>query len=64
MTIIATCGHTLTNEEGLGTTIAVKGYENGEHIISYPTVCDKCLKWYEKRHLILKTKKQQKQWLN
>jgi hypothetical protein len=64
MTVIATCGHTLTKEEALGTTIAVKDRDKkGRHCVSYPTVCNKCLEWYKKKRLIL-TEKAQKKWLN
>jgi hypothetical protein len=64
MSIIATCGHTLSKEEGLGTTIAIKDYErDGSRSISYPTLCNKCLKWYRKKKLELKTKEEQDCWL-
>ena len=64
MSITATCGCILTEEERLGTAIAVKDYcRDGSRAISYPSVCDKCLKWYEKSKLILKTKKQEEKWL-
>lgn len=65
MSIIATCGHELTEHEGLGTTIAIKDYSrDGSRAISYPTLCDKCLKWYRKKKLELKTKQEQRKWFN
>jgi hypothetical protein len=55
MSIIATCGHELTAEEGLGTTIAVKSYcKDGSKAIGYPTLCAECLKWYRENKLELK----------
>jgi hypothetical protein len=65
MSIIATCGHILTEEEGLGITIAVKDYcKDGSKAIGYPTLCNKCLKWYRKKKLELKTEAEQERWLN
>ena len=65
MSIIASCGHLLTKEEGLGTTIAVKDYcRDGDKAIAYPTLCNKCLKWYRKKKLELKTEEEQKCWIN
>lgn len=69
MTVIATCGHVLGEKEGeekdgLGTTIAAKEYsKDGSRAIGYPTVCDKCLEWYEEEDLILKTEKEQNVWM-
>ena len=65
MSVIATCGHTLTEEKGLGTTIAVKDYcKDGSKAIGYPTLCNKCLKWYREKKLELKTEEEQERWLN
>jgi len=65
MSVTASCGHKLTKEEGLGTTIAVKDQsKDGSKAIGYPTVCNKCLKWYRKNKLELKTEKEQERWLN
>jgi hypothetical protein len=61
--IIATCGHQLKEKEGLGINIAVKdSIDNCRGIISYITVCEKCLKWYKKKKLILETEKERKTW--
>lgn len=65
MSVIATCGHKLTEQEGLGTTIAVKDHcKDGSRAIGYPTLCNKCLKLYRKKKLELKTEDEQKRWLN
>ena len=64
MTIIATCGHKLKESEGMGTTIAVKDYsKDGSRAVAWITVCDKCLKWYKRKKLILKTEKEENKWL-
>ena len=65
MSVIAACGHKLTETEGLGITIPVKDYcKDGSKAIGYPTLCNKCLKWYRKKKLELKTEPEQKRWLN
>lgn len=61
--IIATCGHDVTNEKDLGTLIAVAEYSReGTFAVGHPVVCEKCLKWYKKRNLIL-TEEQQERWM-
>ena len=48
MSIIASCGHTLTEEEGMGTMIKIPEVtRDGTQCTSYPVVCNKCLKWYK-----------------
>lgn len=67
MSIIGTCGHTFSDNEGgdgFGTTIPVKDHtKDGSRAIGYPTVCDKCLEWYKKKKLVLETKEEQEKWL-
>lgn len=49
MSVIATCGHELTEEEGLGIMIAIPDTtREGDKCTSYPVVCNKCLEWYKK----------------
>lgn len=61
--IIATCGHQLTEAEDFGTMIAVKQYaRDGGKAVGFPVVCDKCLKWYKRKKLILNNQ-QQAEWL-
>lgn len=63
--VIATCGHTLTEKENMGTTIYVKEYSNdGTKAISYKTLCDKCVKMYRKNKLELKTQQERDNWFN
>lgn len=64
MGVIATCGCRLEDNEGLGTTIAVKDYcKDGSRCVAYPTLCNKCLKWYRSKNLELKTEKDRERWL-
>jgi len=63
MSIIATCGHKLTDKEEHGTTIPVKDYSRDcKKVISYTTLCDECLKWYRENGLELKTRQEQDKW--
>jgi hypothetical protein len=64
MNITATCGHVLTEEEGLGTTLAIKGKDSdGSRYISHKTLCNKCVDWYRSKKLELPTEKDQNKWL-
>jgi hypothetical protein len=63
MPVIATCGHELTEKEGLGITVAIKEFDKfGDKIVSYPTLCAKCLKKYKKRKLILNSQEEIENW--
>jgi uncharacterized protein YjhX (UPF0386 family) len=65
MSIIASCGHILTQEEKLGNIIAVKDYcRDGNKAVKHLTVCNECFKYYQENKLELKTKREQEQWLN
>ncbi len=60
MSVIATCGHKLTEQEGLGTTISVKDTDReGNKSISHITVCDKCYDVYKVTNQILYTEEQE-----
>ncbi len=49
MSVTASCGHVLTEEEGLGTKMALKGTcKDGSKCIDLRTVCDKCANEYRK----------------
>ena len=64
MAIIATCGHKLTEKEGMGISIMVKDQnKDGSKAVSYIVVCDKCYKWYKKVNIILQTEKIADKWL-
>ncbi len=56
MSVIATCGHELTEKEGFT--------KEGSRAIDHPTLCDKCVLYYRKQKRELKTKKSQVEWLN
>lgn len=54
MSIFATCGHKLTDEEGMGTMVSTPDFtRKGEPCLSYPTLCNKCLEEYKKEGLVI-----------
>lgn len=64
MSVTATCGCVLTDEEGFGISIHIKGQcKDGSKSVDYVTLCNKCLKWYRAKGLELKTKKERDKWL-
>jgi hypothetical protein len=64
MSVKASCGHLLTEKEGWGTPISVKGeYFGNTNIVHYLTVCDECLKIYKKEGVILETPKDRDDYL-
>lgn len=63
-TIFGTCGHVLTDKEFLNNAIAVKEYDGGGRVICCMVVCNKCLKWWRKKKLILHNEKEEGEWLN
>ena len=64
MTVIATCGHTLTKQEDMGINIMVKDqHKDGSKAVSYIVVCTKCYEWYKKEGIILRTEKKADKWL-
>ncbi len=61
--IIASCGHTLTDNEDLGKMIAVKSYtREGKRAIDNLVVCDKCLRDYENNNQLVKSKTEENEW--
>lgn len=63
-TITATCGHVLTEAEGVGKAIAIGDYNREcERVVCHMTVCNKCFDWYQRKRLIL-TEKEQERYLN
>lgn len=64
MSVTASCGHELTEEENMGTSIYIKDFDrSGKKAICYTTLCDRCVILYRMRGLELKTKKEQDNWL-
>jgi hypothetical protein len=64
MSVIATCGHKLTEKERLGTSIYIKSYaRDGSRAVDYVTLCDGCLERERKTGFELKTKKERDEWL-
>lgn len=65
MSVTATCGHELTDEEGMGFMIAIKDYSrDGSRAISYPSLCTKCFKRCAKSDELLANKTEEEEWLN
>ena len=63
--IIGTCGDTLTDRMFTNNNISVKEYDKeGGRVIRSMVVCDKCLKWWRKKKLILHNEKEEERWLN
>ena len=60
-----TCGHRITGKELEHNGISIKEYdETGRQVVCSMVVCDKCLKWWKKRKLILHNQKEEEDWLN
>lgn len=65
MPIIASCGHTLTDEEDIGWSVSIKDYDReGEHAVTYQTLCRACLFDYLGENLILHTEKDEEEWID
>ena len=64
MSVTASCGHILTEEEGLGTSIYIKEVDRyGERVACYTTLCNSCLDFYRKEGLELKTEEEIHSWI-
>jgi hypothetical protein len=64
MTVIASCGDELTEEEGLGRSFYVKDYaKDGSKCVSYRVLCTKCITYYQDTGLILDTEEHEEAWL-
>ena len=62
--VIASCGHELTEDEGLGATVATRGWTREcTRAVDYQTLCAKCLEWYRENNALL-TPEQAEQWLS
>lgn len=64
MTVTATCGCVLTEEEGMGETFYVKDSDRHGNCISYKTICKKCQAFYWIADLMLPTQEDQDKWIN
>jgi len=64
MTIKATCGHTLTEVEGLGVTCTRKGTNRrGEKCLRHETLCFRCYREAVQRDEVLLTEEAETAWL-
>ena len=59
MSVEASCGHLLTEKEGLGKFATIKGeYHGEEKAVYHSTLCDACFEEMDALGMILKTKKE------
>ena len=65
MTVIASCGHQLTEDEGLGQLLAIASYNRkGKHAIEYVAYCNMCANEAYKQGSVLLTEEEMSAWLN
>lgn len=65
MTIIASCGHTLTEVEGLGVTCSKKDYtREGNRAVRYGAYCFACYKELVSSDEVLLTQEAEEEWMN
>ena len=65
MPIIASCGHTLSESEGMGISLAIKGQsKDGSRCIRYIVACQKCATRYMADGQVLETKQDEYNYLN
>lgn len=64
--IVASCGHTLMENEGLGIQLALKDVDReGNRVVRHEAVCQFCNNRYiNDTTLVLRTKTEQKMWLS
>lgn len=64
MSVIASCGHKLKDEENMGNTIYVKDFDRyGKKVICYTTLCNNCLSIYREKGLELKSEQEKNNWI-
>lgn len=65
MTVIASCGHRLTEDEGLGQLLAIASYNReGRHSIEYVAYCTMCANEAYNQGSVLLTEEEMTAWLN
>ena len=65
MTIIASCGHTLTEVEGQGVLCSTKGYtREGERTVRFGSYCFACYKELVCNDEVLLTEEAEEEWMN
>lgn len=66
MSIEASCGHELTEAEGMGNNIALKRIaKDGKRVVEHSVVCNYCYNRYKSQTtLVLYTKRAQQNWLS
>jgi hypothetical protein len=65
MTVIASCGHRLTEDEDLGQMLAIASYNReNRHSIEYVAYCNMCANEAYKQGSVLLTDEEMTAWLN
>ena len=65
MSVTASCGHLLTEEEGHGKGVSTMDFhKDGTRTVCWQSVCDKCYKWYKSGGYILETDEQRDDWMS
>ena len=65
MSIIASCGHKLTEVEGLGVTCSTRGYtREGERTVRFGTYCFACYKKLVCNDEVLLREEAEEEWMN
>ena len=65
MTVIASCGHCLTEDESLGQLLAIASYNReGRHSIEYVAYCTMCANEAYNQGSVLLTEEEMTAWLN
>lgn len=64
--VTASCGHQLTESEGMGIDVCTGGYDRTENtpVLIYSVVCTSCYSEYKKKGQLLDTKSKQNNWIN
>lgn len=63
MSVIATCGHDITDDKGI--FVGIKDHDReGNRVVSFPVLCKECYRMYVENDLVLPTEQDQEDWLN
>ncbi len=65
MTVIASCGHQLTEAEDLGIALHITGYDREEErCIYYGSYCGRCARKFRAGGYVLETEQEWQDWLS
>lgn len=66
MSITGSCGCIFTDadgENGMGNFVCYRAHDNGDRVVVFATVCNKCKQNYIDENLILHNQEEQNNWL-